>query len=107
MCHESVECRRDREEGRVLSVNAVWNYINGGWVNAGSNVLGYVTVASLLALVWREWQRTCAVPRCLRLGKVKVTGTTRHLCPKHSTHEYHEHFRQLHDELHPDRIGHS
>jgi hypothetical protein len=88
-------------------VNGVWNYINGGWVNAGSNLLGYVTVASLFALLWREWQRTCGVPHCVRLGKVAVKGTTKHLCPKHSTRENHEHFQRLHDELYPDRVGHS
>ena len=88
-------------------MSGVWNYINGGWVNAGSNLLGYVTVVSILALLWREWQRTCAVPHCLRLGKIEVSGTTKHLCPNHSTAAYHEHFRKLHDELHPDRIGHA
>jgi hypothetical protein len=33
-------------------VNSVWNYINGGWVNAGSNLLGYITVASIFGLLW-------------------------------------------------------
>jgi hypothetical protein len=88
-------------------VSGVWDYINGGWVNAGSTLLGYVTVASILALLWREWQRTCAVPYCVRLGAVKVTGTTKHLCSKHSTVEHHEALRKLHDELHPDRVGHA
>jgi hypothetical protein len=88
-------------------VNGVWNYINGGWVNAGSNLLGYVTVASIAALLWHEWERTCAVKHCVRVGKVEVKGTTRHLCSKHSTKENHQYFRDLHDKLHPERVGHS
>jgi len=88
-------------------MNAVWSYINGGWVNAGSNLLGYITVASVVGLVWHEWQKTCAVSHCLRVGRVEVKGTTRYLCPHHSTAELHDHFRKLHDELYPDRIGHS
>jgi len=88
-------------------VNGIWNYINGGWVNAWSTLLGYVTVFSILALLWREWQRTCAVRRCIRVGKVEVPGTTKHVCAKHSTREHHERLQKLHHELHPDRIGHS
>ena len=87
-------------------MNGVWNYINGGWVNAGSNLLGYITVASIVALLWHEWEKTCAVPHCLRVGKVEVKGTTAHLCPKHSTKENHERMRDLHERLHPERVGH-
>jgi hypothetical protein len=87
-------------------MNDLWNYINGGWVNAGSNLLGYVTVVSILGLLWHEWQKTCAMTTCLRVGKVEVKGTTKHLCPKHSTRENHDRFKKLHQERYPERVGH-
>jgi hypothetical protein len=82
---------------------SLWNtvFINQPtWVSNVSNLTS-ITIFGAVISMYRRFN--CNQPKCWRIGRHKVAGTTYHTCSKHATIEYHTALQQKHAKERPEQ----
>lgn len=66
-----------------------------------AQIISVIVPAVSAIVVWRH--KNCHIPRCHKIGRFEVDGTTAWVCDKHHTEEHHDWLRRQHPE---DRLTH-
>lgn len=100
---------RDRRKPVSLYLRSMlFHWLNQQpWFGACANLLQYVGSIGLISYVVHRYEHQCRAKRfCFRTGQIPVEGTSWLTCPRHSIQGTHDKMKDLHDEKHPERIGH-
>lgn len=63
-------------------------------------------ICAVIGWVWLLRKLHCSQPKCFRVGRHEVTGTTFRTCQKHATRPVHENLQAVHARDYPEQHAH-